>query len=148
MSSDVLFDLEFEAYSARAENIKLKSALELANRTTATALHRVEQLTAQRRTLARHSLVANHSKRLDRRDLLAFSREIHALALNLHDHQVAILRLAEERDHLRAEVIGEKAASLITMTGLRKDLDASRESAHKLALKLHRLRFSRRRVVA
>lgn len=147
MSDQVLIDLELEAHLARSEANQCKQALAMANTTTAAALRRVEHLTKQRKVLACHSIQMNRAMRLDRRELAACAREIHRLTDIVADHQRAILRIAEERDHLRMELVGEKAAALVTVTSIKQDLDSCRETSHRLAYLLRRKR-SRRRVVA
>lgn len=147
MNDNILIDLELESIEARRELHTTRNALELANATTAAALKRVESLNAQRRTLARHILRLKRSQRLDRRELKACASEIERLVNIIHDHQMAILRLAEERDHLRVELVGEKAVALVTITGIKNDLESCRETSHRLAYLLRRSR-SRRRVVA
>lgn len=147
MSNQILIELELEAHQARSEANQCKQALAIANTTSATALRRVEQLQKQRRKLASHILALKRSKFFDQRELKACATEIERLTNLVSDHQTAILRIGEERDHLRMELVGEKAAALVTVTSIKQDLDSCRETSHRLAYLLRRKR-SRRRVVA
>lgn len=144
MSDKILIDMELEAIEACQKLSATQNALNLSNATTSAALKRIESLNTQRRTLARHILRLKRGQRLDRRELRACADEIGRLADIIHDHQMAILRLAEERDHLRVELVGEKAVALVTVTTLKKDLESAREESFRIARQLRRIRSHRR----
>lgn len=146
MTESAVCELEMELASTRAKNLDLRNSLHSMANLSEKALHEVARLKRQRLVLTRIMHRSQRESILDRRDLEALATEIKRLHQELALHQTAILRIGEERDHLRTELVTEKGVAMVTTVSMKRDLDDQRETALRLALLLKRSR-TRRRVV-
>ncbi|HOX51173.1 MAG TPA: hypothetical protein PKY05_06785 [Fibrobacteria bacterium] len=139
-------ELELELADSRAKNTELRQSLHAMANLGDKALMEVARLKRQRLVLTWWMHKSQRESILDRRDLEALATEVKRLHQELSLHQTAILRLGEERDHLRAELVTEKGVAMVTTVSMKRDLDDQRETALRLSLLLKRVR-TRRRVV-
>lgn len=140
MNDNVLIDLEWESFRTEKKALDLQKALDLAVRTTDTAVRRLEKVLRQRRILARHVLDLQDRLRLSVRVI----RQLELKEINLANLPATLRRMEEESQHLR-----ERIADLESIaTTYRSDLDSIRVACLELDNERDRLLAQRRRMAA
>ncbi len=138
MNDNVLIDLEWESFRTEKKSLDLQKSLELAIRTTDTAVRRLEKVLRQRRILARHLLDTQDRLRLSVRVI----RHLESQEISLGNLPAALRRQEEENQHLREQFSELQSIA----TTYRSDLDSIRLECLRLDNENDRLRSQRRRI--